>query len=93
MSGSDQPAEPTEPGARRPLWQRIRDDLTRDIAAGVLEMGAPVPPVRELAARYGAGHQPVQRALGELQHRGLIHVEIVDHWQRYVVIRLPDVTS
>ncbi|MGA4989826.1 GntR family transcriptional regulator [Nonomuraea bangladeshensis] len=57
---------------RTPLYQRIADDLRASIDAGDLVPGMPLPPARELMARYATSKSTVENALGLLRAEGLI---------------------
>ncbi len=53
-------------------YQRIADDLQREIVEGRIVPGAVAPSVRELAKRYGVAHMTANRALQELRGLGLL---------------------
>jgi DNA-binding transcriptional regulator YhcF (GntR family) len=62
-----------DPDDKRPLFERVVDDLRDDIKCGRLNAEERVPPARELAERYGIANMTAQRALRELQNQGLIY--------------------
>lgn len=55
-------------------YQRIAADLRGAIACGALPPGQPLPPVAELADRYGVAFGAAQRAITQLREAGLITV-------------------
>src|SRR5690554_2796215 len=59
-----------------PLWQRLADMLAADIARGALEVGAKLPPHRDLAYHLGAAVGTVGRAYAEAGRRGLVESHI-----------------
>ena len=61
--------------AGRPVYLQLIEQLQAAIVAGALPAGARVPPVRELAAEAGVNHKTMQRALKDLEGRGLIQTQ------------------
>lgn len=59
-------------GAALPLYLRISERLTREIAAGLWADGARLPPERDFAAALGASVGTLRKALAELERRGLL---------------------
>ena len=59
----------------RPTYQQIMEKLTEQIVSGQLNAGDKVPPVRELAAQAGVNPNTMQRALQELESRGLLQAQ------------------
>ena len=59
---------------RRPIYQQVVDEIKGLIARGVLREGAPLPPVRQVAADLGVNLNTVATAYRELQREGLIAV-------------------
>jgi len=59
----------------RPIYQQIMEKLTEQIVSGQLNAGDKVPPVRELAAQAGVNPNTMQRALQELESRGLLQAQ------------------
>ncbi len=56
----------------RPIWIQLVDQLTLRIVSGVYASGAAVPTVRALASEAGVNPNTMQRALAELESRGLV---------------------
>jgi GntR family transcriptional regulator, transcriptional repressor for pyruvate dehydrogenase complex len=56
---------------RRPAYEQVAEQLRAAILEGVLAPGAPLPPERELSARFGVGRTTVREALRLLQTKGL----------------------
>lgn len=61
--------------AGRPVYLQLIEQLQAAIVAGALPAGARVPPVRELAAEAGVNPNTMQRALQDLEGRGLIQTQ------------------
>ena len=61
--------------AGRPVFLQLIEQLQAAIVAGALPAGARVPPVRELAAEAGVNPNTMQRALQDLEGRGLIQTQ------------------
>ena len=59
---------------RRPIYQQVADEVRALIAAGELQAGAQLPPVRQLAADLGVNLNTIATAYRELQAEGLITV-------------------
>ena len=55
-----------------PIYMQILRRLRTEIASGAYPPGAKLPPVRELALEAGVNPNTMQRALGELERRGLV---------------------
>lgn len=55
-----------------PIWAQLGDRITEEIAAGHYPPGARLPSVRELAADAGVNPNTMQRALSELETKGLL---------------------
>ena len=55
----------------RPIYQQLMEQLTEQIVSGQLGAGDKVPPVRELAAEAGVNPNTMQRAMADLESRGL----------------------
>src|ERR1051325_11630668 len=60
---------------RRAIYQQIADGIKSLIARGELAEGAPLPPVRQLAADLGVNLNTIAAAYRELQTEGLIAVK------------------
>ena len=56
----------------RPIWQQLREELTRRIVTGAYPMGTRLPSVRDLAAEAGVNPNTMQRALSELERDALV---------------------
>src|ERR1700729_2120212 len=59
----------------RPIYQQVADGIKELIARGKLEQGAPLPPVRQLAADLGVNLNTIAIAYRELQKDGLIVIK------------------
>lgn len=57
---------------RKPDYQRIADDIRRQIEDGELAPGAKLPTHAALAQQYGVSLQPVKMALWQLELQGLV---------------------
>lgn len=56
----------------RPIWIQLTEQLTAQIASGVYQPGQRLPSVREFAADAGVNPNTMQRALTDLESKGLI---------------------
>lgn len=61
--------------AGRPVYLQLIEQLALAIVTGVYPPGSRVPPVRELAAEAGVNPNTMQRALQELETRGLLQTQ------------------
>ena len=59
----------------RPIFIQIIEHLELDIVSGKLPPGAKVASVRELASDAAVNPNTMQRALAEMERRGLMHTE------------------
>ena len=59
----------------RPIFVQIVEHMELDIVSGALPPGGKVPSVRELAAEAAVNPNTMQRALGEMERRGLMRTE------------------
>lgn len=59
----------------RPIYQQVADGIKELIARGELKEGAPLPPVRQLAADLGVNLNTIATAYRALQKDGLIVVK------------------
>ena len=59
----------------QPLWEQLVGEFTRRIVTGQWQPGAAVPSVRTLAMSLGVNPNTVQKALAELERRGLAFPE------------------
>ena len=58
-----------------PIYSQIVDEMTMRIASGIYEPGEKLPSVRDLAMDAGVNPNIMQRALAELERRGLVYSE------------------
>ena len=58
-----------------PIYTQIIDEMTMRIASGAYAPGDKLPSVRELAMDAGVNPNTMQRALAELERRGLVYSE------------------
>lgn len=56
----------------KPIHEEIADAIRREITTGTVKPGDRLPTKKELAARFDCSIQPVDAALGTLEHEGLI---------------------
>jgi DNA-binding transcriptional regulator YhcF (GntR family) len=61
---------------RRALFQRVVDDITEQIRTGKLAGGDVLPTARKMAEVYDVASMTAQRALRELQQRGLTYAVV-----------------
>ena len=59
----------------RPIWLQLSQQLARRILVGAYPPGSRLPSVRELAAEAGVNPNTMQRALQELEGRGLLQAQ------------------
>ena len=58
-----------------PIYSQIIDEMTMRIASGEYAPGDKLPSVRDLALDAGVNPNTMQRALAELERRGLVYSE------------------
>ena len=58
-----------------PIYSQIIDEMTMRIAGRAYAPGEKIPSVRELAMDAGVNPNTMQRALAELERRGLVYTE------------------
>jgi DNA-binding LacI/PurR family transcriptional regulator len=63
-------------GSAIPLYQQVAADLRRRIVAGLLTVGARVPPHRELARHYDVSLMTINKALAGLVSEGVLHSRV-----------------
>jgi GntR family transcriptional regulator len=63
-----------DPRDPRPIYQQVTDGIKELIAVGTLKQGAPLPPVRQLAADLGVNLNTIATAYRELQKLGLVTI-------------------
>lgn len=56
----------------RPIWTQLSEQIAARIAAGAYSQGERLPSVRELAADAGVNPNTMQRAMADLESRGLV---------------------
>ena len=56
-----------DPGAARPIYVQIIDEVRRLIVTGELSADDPLPSVRQLAADLGLNHNTIVQAYRELE--------------------------
>lgn len=61
--------------AGRPVYVQLIEQLELALVAGEFPPGSRIPPVRELAADAGVNPNTMQRALQELESRGLLQAQ------------------
>ncbi len=72
MSGGSVAKNQEAPDARLPRYQRLHDDLTRQIAEGVWKPGDAIPPEAELAATHGVSVGTIRKTVDALVAKGLL---------------------
>lgn len=76
-----------------PIWVQLEAEFARRIVVGEWGLGERMPGVRELAATFGVNPNTAQRALAELERRGLCRSErtagrfVIDDAQRIDAVR------
>lgn len=61
--------------AGRPVYVQLIEQLELALVAGEFPPGSRIPPVRELAADAGVNPNTMQRALQDLESRGLLQAQ------------------
>ena len=61
--------------ADRPVYLQLLEQLEAAVASGAYAPGERLPGVRELAAQAGVNPNTMQRALAELETRGLVRTQ------------------
>ena len=56
----------------RPIYQQIVEQLEKAVVSGEYKPGEKLPSVRELASAAGVNPNTMQRAMAELEKRGLV---------------------
>lgn len=56
----------------RPIYAQLLEQIEQKIVTGEYELGSRLPSVRDLAAEASVNPNTMQRAMTELEHRGLI---------------------
>lgn len=58
-----------------PIYSQIMDEMTMRIASGAYAPGDKLPSVRDLAMEAGVNPNTMQKALSELERKGLVYSE------------------
>lgn len=58
-----------------PIYSQIMDEMTMRIASGAYAPGDKLPSVRDLALEAGVNPNTMQKAMAELERRGLVYSE------------------
>ncbi|WP_330586882.1 GntR family transcriptional regulator [Aminipila terrae] len=58
-----------------PIYLQLMERIKHDIISGLLEPGAKIDSVRDLAARFSVNPNTMQKALSELEREELLHAE------------------
>ncbi len=66
------PIAPSLADARLPIYQRLKEDFTRRVAAGEWRPGEAIPAEADLAARHGVALGTVRKAIDGLVQQGLV---------------------
>lgn len=61
--------------AGRPVYVQLVEQMELALVNGTFPPGSKIPPVRELAAEAGVNPNTMQRALQELESRGLLQAQ------------------
>ncbi|HEY7057575.1 MAG TPA: GntR family transcriptional regulator [Vicinamibacterales bacterium] len=61
-------------GDTRPVYRQIVDEICRAVAVGVLKVGEPLPPTRQLAADMNVNPNTVQHAYRTLAAEGVVEM-------------------
>lgn len=64
------PTSPSSRGAPIPKYHRVKEELRRRIASGILHPGSPIPSEPELCDEFGVSRITVRKAVGDLVHEG-----------------------
>jgi len=56
----------------RPIYTQILERIEMQIVSGIYQPGSKIPSVRELATEAGVNPNTMQRALAELERKGLV---------------------
>ena len=58
-----------------PIYSQIIDEMTMRIASGAYAPGDKLPSVRDMATEVGVNPNTMQKALSELERKGLVYTE------------------
>lgn len=59
----------------RPVYLQLMEKIQFDVVSGIYKAGGSIPSVRELAANAGVNPNTMQKALSELEKKGLLHAK------------------
>ena len=59
----------------RPVYLQLMEKIQFDVVSGVYKPGGNIPSVRELAAQVGVNPNTMQKALVELEKKGLLYAK------------------
>lgn len=60
------------PKSKQPLYEQLVEQLRRQIVLGVMEAGAAMPSVRQLATELGINPNTIQKAYRRMEEEGMI---------------------
>ena len=60
------------PKSKQPLYEQLVEQLRRQLLLGVMESGAAMPSVRQLATELGINPNTIQRAYRRMEEEGMI---------------------
>lgn len=58
-----------------PIYVQIMNYLKQKIISGQIDKGSKLPSIRELSSKLEVNTNTVQKAYGEMERQGIIHVE------------------
>lgn len=61
-----------EPEVVSPLYHQIKENITRQVVSGRWRSNHPLPSEQELCSHFGVSRGTLRRALGDLEHQGLV---------------------
>lgn len=59
----------------RPVYLQLMEKIQFDVVSGIYKPGENIPSVRELAAQVGVNPNTMQKALVELEKKGLLYAK------------------
>lgn len=59
----------------RPVYLQLMEKIQFDVVSGVYKAGGNIPSIRELAAQVGVNPNTMQKALVELEKKGLLYAK------------------
>lgn len=60
------------PKSKQPLYEQLVEQLRRQLVLGVMEAGAAMPSVRQLATELGINPNTIQKAYRRMEEEGMI---------------------